>query len=173
VRCGLSTGKPNLGRMSLIDASNEPKSLKTAKEPRISKRLREAIRLLTTPECKTQRAAAQKLGMSETYLCEALKKPEIRMFIERSARQTVGLAVLRASHRTVELIDSDSPHVSLDASKHVLAIAGIKPSADANVSVNVGVNVGWIIDLTNGRSAAQQDKHESAVQIIDQDEGGE
>jgi hypothetical protein len=124
----------------------------TAPEPkpkRISKRLQEAIRLLTTPECKTQKAAAEKLGMSPTYLCEALKKPEVRVFIERSARETIALGQLRASARLIELIDAGSEHVSADVSKHIAAIAGIKPAADPQVSVNIDIKAGYVIDLTD------------------------
>ena len=37
------------------------------------------------------------------------------------------------SHTCVELLDAGSEHVSLDATKHMLGIAGIKPAADAQV----------------------------------------
>jgi hypothetical protein len=118
------------------------------KTKRISKRLQEAIRLLMTPECRTQRAAAQKLGMSETYLSEALRKPETRVFIERTARETVAIGALRASVVMNDLVDCDSSSTRFDASKHVLAIAGIKPANDAQVSVNIDVRAGFVIDIS-------------------------
>lgn len=120
-----------------------------AKPKRISKRLQEAIRLLSEPECKTQKAAANKLGMSPTYLCEALKKPEVQVFIARAARQTIASGLLRAANRVMELVDAGSEHVSADMSKHVLAIGGIKPTADAQVSVNIDIKAGYVIDLTD------------------------
>jgi hypothetical protein len=49
----------------------------------------------------------------------------------------------------VELIDAGSEHVSADVSKHTLAIAGIKPTADAQVSVNIDIKAGYVIDLTD------------------------
>jgi hypothetical protein len=43
--------------------------------------------------------------------------------------------------------------VSLDASKHVLAIEGIRPPDQGQVSVNVGVSVGYVIDLSGQASS--------------------
>jgi hypothetical protein len=70
------------------------------------------------------------------------------VFIERAARQNIQLGVLRASKRVLELVDAGSEHVSLDASKHILAIEGIKPSSDTQVSVNVDIKAGFVIDLS-------------------------
>jgi len=70
------------------------------------------------------------------------------VFIARCARQTMQIGVLRASKRVLELVDADSEHVSLDASKHVLAIEGIKPTQDAQVSVNIDIKAGYVIDLS-------------------------
>lgn len=50
--------------------------------------------------------------------------------------------------RLEALIDSASDHVAFDASKHVLAIAGIKPVAEPQVSVNIDVRAGYVIDLS-------------------------
>lgn len=134
-----------MNAIATIPSTAEPIDVKPK---RISKRLQEAIRLMTTPECKTQKAAAEKLGMSPTYLCEALKKPEVRVFIERTARETIANGILRASARLIELIDAGSEHVSADVSKHTLAIGGVKPSNGAQVSVNIDVRAGFVIDLT-------------------------
>jgi len=54
----------------------------------------------------------------------------------------------RAAARIMELLDSDSDHVSFDASKHVLSIAGIKPASDANVNLNIELQAGFVIDLS-------------------------
>src|SRR5262249_29184470 len=103
---------------------------KPAKEPRISKRLQQAVTLIGSKGI-TQREAANRVGMSEWHLSRELKKPHVRVFMERAARQSIALGVLRASNRVMELVDAGSEHVSLDASKHVLGIAGIKPASDA------------------------------------------
>jgi len=96
----------------------------------------------------TQREAAKQAGMSENWLSTALRKPEIQAFIARKTRETIQLGTLRASNRILELVDASSEHVSLDASKHVLAIEGIRPPDQGQVSVNVGVSVGYVIDLS-------------------------
>jgi hypothetical protein len=122
---------------------------KPVKERRVSKRIAEVVRLLLTGECKTQRAAAERVGMHEGYLSEALRKPHIRVFIERRTRETIAAGTMRASARMIELLDAASEHVSLDASKHLLGIAGIKPSEHAQVSVNVEIKAGYVIDLSD------------------------
>jgi hypothetical protein len=83
--------------------ATEPKPVK---ERRVSKRIAEAVRLLLTGECKTQKAAAERVGMNETYLSEALRKPHVQVFIERRTRETIANGTMRASARLVELIDA-------------------------------------------------------------------
>ena len=51
--------------------------------------------------------------------------------------------------RLVELIDAGSEHVSADVSKHMLAIAGIKPAAEPTTLVNVNIRAGYVIDLSD------------------------
>ena len=126
---------------------------KPAKPARISKRMQKVLTALATKHM-TQRDAAKLVGMSETYLSAALRKPEIGAFIARKSRENIQIGVLRASARINELVDASSEHVSLDASKHVLAIEGIRPPDQGQVNVNVGVSVGYVIDLSG--SAPQQ-----------------
>ena len=125
--------------------------IKPEKKQRISKRLADAIELLATGECKTQKIAAERVGLNVQYLCQALAKPHVRVFIEQRARQTIAAGAMRASARLIQLVDATSEHVSADVSKHVLACAGIKPSSDAQVSVNVDIKAGFVIDLTEVR----------------------
>jgi hypothetical protein len=121
---------------------------KPVRERRVSKRVAEVVRLLLTGECKTQKAAAERVGMNVTYLSEVLQKPHVRVFIERRTRETIANGTLRASARLVELIDAGSEHVSADVSKHMLAIAGIKPAAVPMASVNLHMRAGFVIDLS-------------------------
>ncbi|HZR88406.1 MAG TPA: hypothetical protein VFB02_16480 [Bradyrhizobium sp.] len=121
---------------------------KPVREGRISKRLAEAIRLLLTGEVRTQKAAALRVGLTEGYFSEALRKPHVRVFLERRTRETLAAGTMRASARMIELLDAGSEHVAFDASRHLLGIAGIKPSADAQVSVNIDIKAGYVIDLS-------------------------
>jgi hypothetical protein len=134
--------------LTAVAADSSPEAVKPAREKRVSKRLSEAIRLLLTGECKTQKAAAERVHMNASHFCEAMQKPHVRVFIERRMRETIAAGTMRASARLVELLDAGSEHVSLDASKHVLAIAGIKPAADTQVSVNIDIKAGYVIDLS-------------------------
>lgn len=157
---------PSASQASMTDTSLP--AIPETKARRISRRLQEAIRLLSEPECKTQKAAADKLGMSPTYLCEALKKPEVRVFIERAARETIANGTLRAANRVMDLVHAGSEHVSLDASKHVLAVAGIKPSAEAQVSVNIDIKAGYVIDLSDSPKP-RNDARLTHGPLLDQD----
>lgn len=119
------------------------------KEPRISKRMRQAINLLTTKGI-TQRDAAQKVGLSETHLSRHLKKPQIQVFIARKMRENIAVAGLRASARYVELIDASSEHVSAQVSERILTSEGTLRSGNAaQVSVNIDIKAGYVIDLTD------------------------
>jgi phage/plasmid primase-like uncharacterized protein len=126
-----------------------------AKRERISPKIAKAVNLLLTGECKTQKAAAERIGTSATYLCTQLKKPAVEAFIARRTRETIAQGKMRASARLLELVDASSEHVSLDASKHVLAIEGIRPPDQGAVNVNVGVSVGYVIDLSGSQPAAK------------------
>lgn len=133
--------------------NDKPKQLlttidpKPAKEPRVSKRLAEVVRLLLTGECKTQKAAAERVGMNVSHVSEALKKPHVRVFVDRRVRETIANGTMRASARLLELVDAGSEHVSLDASKHLLAIEGIKPASEPTTNVNLNVRAGYVIML--------------------------
>ena len=55
-----------------------------------------------------------------------------------------------------ELADSSSEKVRLEAAKFSLGVAGIKPAADANVSLNITLKAGYVIDLSEpGQPAAK------------------
>jgi hypothetical protein len=133
----------------------------TKKKDRISPRIKRAIDLLVTGECKFQKDAAAAVGMTQEHLCRELKKPHIGAFADQRARETIASLKLRATGRLGELIRAASEHVSLDATKHTLAIAGIRPPSDSQVNVNVGVSVGYVIDLS-GNGASQ---HKPAVDV--------
>jgi len=122
---------------------------KPLRERRVSKRIAEVVRLLLTGECKTQKTAAQRVGMNVSHVSEALKKPHVRVFIDRRVRETLANGTMRASARLLELVDAGSEHVSLDASKHLLAIEGIKPADTPSVALNLTIRAGYVIDLSD------------------------
>ena len=125
---------------------------RSGKPKRIPRKIANAIRLIETGEVKTVKAAAERVGLSREHLSISLGKPHIQAFLTQRSRQTIGAGVLRASVRAVELIDAGSEHVSADMTKHVLAIEGIKPASDTQLSVNVSVSPGYVINLNTPRT---------------------
>jgi hypothetical protein len=115
---------------------------------KIRPKLMAAIELLVKNEVKTQRAAAQRVGMSEAHLSVALKRPEVLAYIEQRIRQELAAGTIRAGSRMLELIHAQSEHVSFDASRHVLALANIKPPEQApQLAVDVTVRAGYVISI--------------------------
>lgn len=135
-----------------------PVSQKPVKPLRISKRLSDAIRLLARGECKTVKAASERVGMNYTHLCEALRKPAIEAFIAREAAGNISRGVLRASARYVELIEADSEHVAARVSERFLEHGGIiKPQSggnSVNVSINNNIAAGYVVDLAGDANHA-------------------
>lgn len=123
---------------------------RSGKPRRIPKAIRRAIELIRSGEVTTIKAAAERVSMNADYLGRALTTPHIQAFLARKARENIATGALRASARVVELMDAASEHVSLDASKHVLAIEGIKPD-ERGTNININNNVaGYVINLAPG-----------------------
>jgi hypothetical protein len=123
---------------------------KTARQPRISKPLREAINLLANGTCKTQKAAAERAGLTEQHLSRMLNRAEIRAFVAQRSAENISRGVLRASARYVELIDAESEHVAAKVSERFLEHGGIiKPQQGNSVNVSISNNIaaGYVYDL--------------------------
>lgn len=142
-------------------ATVEPKPAIQPRERRLTRKARQALDLLATRKAATQKAAAEAVGLAPETLSRILKTSSAQVFLEQRARQTIAVASARASERLVELVDASSEHVSLDASKHVLAIGNIRPPENgSNINVNVGVNVGYVIDLAPQQPGTRTIEHE-------------
>jgi transposase-like protein len=118
---------------------------------RIPPRVREAIDAYVSGRARSITAAAKKAGLSREYLSRSLSQPHVAEFLRQKAARVVAMGAGRAAARLNELINSKSDHVSLDATRLSLGIAGIKPASDAQVNVNIDVKAGFVIDLS-GRS---------------------
>jgi hypothetical protein len=129
---------------------------KPVKERRIPRKIVQAIELIVTGAVTTQKAAAERVGITETWLSRCLHKDNVRVFCERRARQTIAAGQMRASRRLVELIDAGSEHVSLDATKHMLGIGGIAPAPATQVNVNIELKAGYVIDLSEQNPGKEQ-----------------
>jgi hypothetical protein len=114
----------------------------------IPKKVRNAIEVYVSGRAKTITAAAEQAGLSREYLSRSLSEPHIAEHLRQKAARTVAMGAGRAAARVMELIDAESEHVSFDASRHILSIAGIKPAPDgASLNVNLNIRAGYVIDL--------------------------
>ena len=139
-----------------------------AKAPRISRKLRTAVRLLLTGECTTQTAAAERVGMSRTHLSRSLAAPHIVALIARETRAHLATAQAPAAATLVSLLEAQSETVRAQVAERLLAIAGHAPDNATRVSVSVDVRAGYVIDL----SGAQQQQAPVALVTSDATHNG-
>ena len=91
-------------------------------KPRISKRLREAIRLMVE-DGLTRAKAAETAGMTDHGLYSAMRKPHVRSLRrEMLGNLREGLASTSLARIDALSRNSDSDHVRLDASKHLASL---------------------------------------------------
>ena len=127
-----------------VPATTTPRP-KTRKPP---PKVRAAIEALVTGQARTITAAAQKVGVSRERFSRAFSEVHNAEALRTRAAREVALSSGRAAARLSQLIDSGSQRVALEATKFSLGVAGIKPAADANVSVSIELKAGYVIDLS-------------------------
>ncbi len=108
---------------------------KPAKPARIPKKIQQAIHLLVTGTVATQRAAAERVSITETHLSRMLKRPNIRAFLASETRRQIDGAQAPAAGVLMKLLDSDSDHVAKDVAIHLLRINGIGPVDASKIDV--------------------------------------
>ena len=138
--------------MSIHRPENAPPAVPATTTPRPKTRkpppkVRAAIEALVTGQCKTIKAAAQKVGLTRERLSRAFSDRTTPKHCGQEPRE-VALSSGRAAARLNQLVDSTSQRVALEATKFSLGVAGIKPAADAQVNVNIDLRAGYVIDLS-------------------------
>jgi hypothetical protein len=116
----------------------------------ISSRLQQALLLLTSSECRTQREACDRVGMSVRNLQLALRRPSVQAFMKETIMQSLGISAMRAAKRLDELLHSSNEMVSFQASRYALGVGAnvVMPAAPHTaVQVNIGQPSGYILDL--------------------------
>ena len=88
-------------------------------------------------------------------------------FIAKKRAQNIAVGSLRASARFVELIDAESEHVAAKVSQAILTSTGDIKGEGGQVAVNVGVSVGYVIDLSGGGGKAVETRTETPTQTIE------
>jgi hypothetical protein len=137
---------PALAAAGAVDAQ------RPARQKPIPKAIRLACDALVNGYAKTLTEAAERVGITREYLSRRLGEPHIVEHLRQRAHRVVSIAAGRAAATKVELLDCDSLHVRSDASTFVLGVAGIKPTPDPNISLNIGsARAGYVIILGEER----------------------
>jgi hypothetical protein len=134
-----------------------PETKKPRKPRKPSPKLQEVIRLLETGECRTQRAAAARANLTERYVSEALRHPEIGVWLTQKRLANIQTAALRASAKVGALVDAVSEHVAAETSLKVLALAGHTPVERSHVRLDANIAVGYIIALDRPADRGEPD----------------
>jgi hypothetical protein len=138
------------------------------KRVRISKRMQQVVELLLSGECRTQKAAAQRVDLHPDHVCRELKKPQIQAFIARRTRETLTNARLPAAGVLLSLLDADSEHVQRDVAIRVLEETGDLRVNTAQPIGNTDVSIGYVINLF-ARSAMSHSQQIEGKALIDND----
>lgn len=133
---------------SVTPAADRPPAV-PGKPKRISVKVRTAIDALVAGDVKTIVAAAQSAGLSREHLSRELSKPHIAEHMRQRVVRSLSVASARAGATKVELLDSPSELVRDRASSFVLGLAGIQPAATPNISLNLNIRAGYVIDLSD------------------------
>jgi hypothetical protein len=121
------------------------------KQLRITAKVRRAIDLMATGECKLITEAAAKVGLARESLGRALAKPHVIEHMRQRAVRTIQMAAARAAEVKAELLDCGDNMARDRASTFVLGTAGIGPATAPSLSVNIEIRAGYVIDLTDDR----------------------
>jgi hypothetical protein len=116
---------------------------------RISKKVRAAIDLMVSGDCKKICDAAEKVGLARESLSRALSTPHVAEHLRQKVLRHLAIAAARAGAVKGELLDSDSEIVRDRASSFILGLAGIQPASTPSISLNLEIKAGYVIDLTD------------------------
>lgn len=108
-----------------------------------SPRVMRAVNLLLSGETNTIKATAEAVGMNPDALSRAFRKPHVGRAINEAVRarlSTVGM-VRAAGVLESLLTGAKSEYVRLDSAKHILAVNGVKPSAERSGQGSQGLIV--------------------------------
>jgi hypothetical protein len=135
-----------------------PRALAAIKDPpapetinkalRITAKVRRAVELMATGDCKLIKDAAAKVGLHHDSLSRAFSKPHVIEHMRQRALRTISMAAGRAAEVKAELLDCSDSMARDRASTFVLGTAGIGPATAPNLSINLEMRAGWVIDLT-------------------------
>jgi hypothetical protein len=140
---------------------------KPVRERRVSPRVRHAIDLLLTGQCRLKKDAAAKAKLTPERLSRALKESHVIEYLTAQTRVLLAQSQAPAAATMLRLLDqAKSEHVQKDVAIHLLGISGHKLAADPITSVNINIQAGYVIDLTDApvrtidvTPGSQRDRH--------------
>ena len=123
---------------------------KPARERRVSPRVRHAIDLLLTGQCRLKKDAAAKAKLTPERLSRALKESHVVEYLTAQTRVLLAQSQAPAAATMLRLLDqAKSEHVMKDVAIHLLGINGHKPAAEPAALVNINIRAGYVIDLSD------------------------
>jgi hypothetical protein len=123
---------------------------KPIRERRVSPRVRHAIDLLLTGQCRLKKDAASKAGLTPERLSRALKESHVIEYLTAQTRVLLAQSQAPAAATMLRLLEeAKSEHVMKDVAIHLLGINGHKLAAEPAALVNINIRAGYIIDLSN------------------------
>ena len=111
--------------------------------PKLDRALREIADAAVRGERITVQEAANRAGMARETLSRVLHRADVASRALDLVRQRLGGAALIAAAGRLEglITGAKSEYVALDAAKHTLALAGVKPREEATPAGGVTVNL--------------------------------
>jgi hypothetical protein len=123
---------------------------KPIRERRVSPRVRHAIDLLLSGECRLKKDAAAKAGLTPERLSRALKESHVVQYLTVQTRVLLATSQAPAAATMLRLLEgAKSEHVMKDVAIHLLGISGHKPAAEPAALVNINIRAGYVIDLSD------------------------
>jgi hypothetical protein len=123
---------------------------KPPRERRVSARVRHAVDLLLSGQCRMKKDAAARAKLSPERLSRALKESHVLEYVQAQTRVLLAQSQAPAAATMLRLLDqAKSEHVQKDVAIHLLGINGHKPAAEPAAVVNVNIRAGYIIDISD------------------------
>jgi hypothetical protein len=138
-------GTPAKRALAVLDT---PPPAEPVKPLRITEKVRRAIGLLVSGQCKQITEAAERVGLARESLGRALDKPHVSEFLRQKVLRHLATQAARAGAVKGELLDSDNEMVRDRASTFVLGLAGIAPATTPGLAVNIEIKAGYCIDIS-------------------------
>src|SRR5580704_10464882 len=127
-----------------------PIDAKPVRERRVSPRVRHAIDLLLSGQCRLKKDAAAKAKLTPERLSRALKESHVLEYVQAQTRVLLAQSQAPAAATMLRLLDqAKSEHVQKDVAIHLLGINGHKPAAEPAALVNINIRAGYVIDLSD------------------------